>query len=547
MITNIAYVDDASVDCITVAVCSVIKWMGKDYEHSFFDSLYFDFTSNDGNNNKRLIDRICIPDNYFSNLEQQCGVKVEYHRDESPTQMLELVKDNLKEGKPVAIVIPYSLCRWLGDSDRFERVNYNILSQAGASKGCIVVGLDVISDSLICVDGIVGSANHIVNFPINDFLNGIRGCYIIKELNVVSDVCNYKELIKKGLVDFSDKKKCNNTFSFQIKELADELSVKELEGELWIPHKDNPRGAPLWRKIRMISEGRLKYTAFIKHISIENNDENLLQFENKITRINNLWDTILSLLLKGCFIKDDTKETLLEKIKNKLYEAADMEMKFIHDLLKYLNGATPAKSISTKTLSEVRYAKKVSTKDFYHIDIKKHFNNKAFDSSILNEGHANLTGQMEFMLEVNSDFEQINDINDFKYKFTKVLINGYDNIACEEQSIEIIPQNYSEVVLIACSVEGPQWANVTLHYENNEIIEERFLLPQWFNVGARYDAQAAWSGTGVLPQVQTKDGSIYTCKINIFYKKIILKHNSKLVNILLPENANIHIFDILIR
>ena len=248
--------------------------------------------------------------------------------------------------------------------------------------------------------------------------------------------------------------------------------------------------------------------------------------------MNDEWDIVRWLLVKSNLEAFEKKHR--KKINDILLQIADEEEAIIQMLFEGISSESdyPQQRLLQKK-SKHRFA-------YHQIDLAELLNNKAF--SPLTEPHADLTGLSEWFV-YDDEAQKVIDLLNADFK---LFINNHqelDNVTCLEQRILVLPQSYTELVILATAEFENFMTIIKVLTVNEQEFDLEFDCIRWAHPETDITekkkslfSRARKHPNGVIERCGDEDkGYLYEYRIPI-------PTTEKLKMIILPLCPNIHIF-----
>lgn len=268
MITGISLnTDRKGMNCLESYATSVVKWLGRDYDMMFAESWNYRFEGDDSN-------ACCKSGSYISLgkhndswnlLERYHGVKFKFNEPENSINVLNILRKELEEERPVIIKMDSYWCTYL-------KQTYHKLHE---EHSVLVVGLDEEAGLIHCRDHETDGAN----LTIGDFQQGL-GFYLTYEITgcEVSEF-DWKEILSTTL----DNLRTTNT-----------LIEKEVHCSV--------KHAPLYLNFLNIANSRITFSKTLRFLAIRNNVHALIPLADQLDDAGEKWNTVRRMLIKLTFM-----------------------------------------------------------------------------------------------------------------------------------------------------------------------------------------------------------------------------------------------------
>ena len=409
------------------------------------EELSDDLAYEQGHKKGKLSRYIGVYENCFEGMEKYCGVKIERISDFKFEELLAFIKENLKRNKTTLLHTDTYYLPW--NKTFFGKDHTTHISQ--------ICGYDEEKDSFAIADQ---------DFPNQVFyLNSEQLESACKYYFRFEKIENYKkksaiellsEFIQNSNSKFEDLK--NNIIEFAEK-FRTEFSPEE--------EFDSPFGADevldsqLIITLREIIKGRNLFMDFLDDVSAKSETD----FSDVIQGLfvsASKWNHIINVLVKYAIV--GWEPDINHKISNVIRESAEIEYS-TYKLLKekVLNSGKEEKMAKAELLQSNKY---------YFVPLKQYCNNKGILCHIKE-------GQKENNLSGLTNTGEVLVLSE-RYKNKKVSLpeveylltvdDGYDNLLCEGQSIQIESEDfYHSMGILCCTEFGTNHEHIKIIDEEN--------------------------------------------------------------------------------
>lgn len=507
--------DDQSTNCLDNTIRAVAVWSKRDWELMCMTLWKYNFHRI---NFQELNKGVKYTQFDYTNTEETLYLLEKYHaiKTNKHSYYFDKTKDEiikeLKRGMPVTIYIDSYYCPWF--KPKYKRVH--------STHFCLVIGIDDeekgfwISDGQMATDG--------VYLPFDEYSKGF-GSYI-----------TYKILS----LDKKDNISCEEVLSIIIKELINGSynafnDIRQFSRNL----EKNMQYYDKWHKSDfheefLITSKRLKalFNTF-SYLYKTHGINELLNLSERINACADRWMSIYGMYVKTFF--SDRNNNVINRICNKITEAANEDEKIYYDIVKLLDGDkfTGIYDISSDS---VFYD---SITDYYFIDINNYVNNIGFNKNINDKCPGFSYGGRYYIgegLPENKLWEKDN----MKFNFPNIDTNVYDNISCLGQEIKVDKDKYSYIMLLGASELGNQIDDLFIYYEDGTVEKSTITISTWRSSKPTYQERIMWCGKSHCEAEKKVGMEPQKAYIYAIINKV--KNNIPIEKIQLPICPNIHIF-----
>ena len=513
-----------NMNCLEADIVSTALWWRRNYELLFLNSWcfsFFDKVNPYSTLGERIRNKHSLNTKFF---EMHHGIKLQHHEGISADFAIEIIKEELKNHRPVEIIIDHFWCPWL----QF------VYQRNHGSHSCLVIGFDEKEETIICID-----AHPVIQYnaclSLENFSKAFSGDILTFQLlEVEDDAAGWKEILREATEFFYNSSSHSSPFE-AIRAFANEvelfydanLEFKDYENILF-------RAPILWNLID-ITNGRAKFSMALKYLS---NISNSADLSNIATRFENAylqWDIVKAMFAKTHYL--DNYSMLIPKIVSKLLKVADFEEEIYIDLINVLNDVK-LKDNSESTVHKSNQIRNIKHNGFVFLDLSLFFNNQGFGLAYDNKCTANFTGTHKYFYGDNIEVNKFFDIHNMNFQISNTNSSN-DNVTCIGQFIEIAKDNYYEISILGCSEFGNFSDFLTVKYDDTSEEEISIGLSNLTESTPVFNELIVWEGEyGDLQKSYLFKGKLFGVR-----KSIINCHKS-ITGIHLPSCPNMHIFAI---
>jgi len=503
-------------ECFDVACISVIKSLNRDYELMYSQAWDFDYVQEDKSH--------CLKDKIISYRGEIYDLLLKFHGikiiklENKLFKSYKIIEENISNSLPVLVSIDTYFCPWDNYHFMLEHDNLNHF--------IVIIGVNNDTRNFICIDHNYSSNYQLL--PFDYFNNGYMNTIIV--FNKIEDYesPNCYELIISHLNNLLKNKFSNKIITFG----SDLLNLHNIREQITL--KNIPEDI-LFLKLKLNLQSRFRYSEYLAYIANNHNDNKLMEFSTDVGELGFRWQSIYSLLIKSVLSGNSNH---LKMAGEKVIEIASIEYKYINKLLKSVdkkNNFTKGKI--TKNLNT--NIDNINPDDLVYIDLSNSYNNKAFGNSI--ESSANITNIFdtpEFYLineELRNEYLITKDI---VYKLPPLMEELFDNISCNTQIIDLPLNRYRFVFFLGCSVFGDFLENIIFVYSDSKKEVKKLGLSDWDRNEPIFNENIVLKGNHVYKNKLLGEN------VYILGQKFFLDSNKNLVQLILPDCTNMHIFAI---
>lgn len=409
------------------------------------EELSNDLSYEQGHKKGKLSRYIGVYENCFEGMEKYCGVKIERISNFKFEELLAFIKQNLKSNMTTLLHTDTYYLPW--NKTFFGKDHTTHISQ--------ICGYDEKKDSFAVADQDFPNQVFYLN---SEQLESACKYYFrfekIQDYKKKSAIELLSEFIQNSDSKFEDLK--NNILEFSEK-FRTEFSPEE--------EFDSPFGADevldsqFIGTLREIIKGRNLFMDFLDDMSAKSE----IDFSDVIQGLfvsASKWNHIINVLVKYAIV--GWEPDINNKISNVIRESAEIEYS-AYKLLKekILNSSKEEKTEKTEFLQSNKY---------YFVPLKQYCNNKGMICDIKDEQHthtlAGLTNTGEVLVLSDQYKNKKVSLPDVEYLLT--IDDGYDNLLCEGQSIQIESEDfYCGMGILCCTEFGTNHEHIKIIDEEN--------------------------------------------------------------------------------
>ncbi|SCZ09468.1 BtrH N-terminal domain-containing protein [Alkaliphilus peptidifermentans] len=519
---DIKFISDDAYNCIEMIFASLALYWKKNFELIGAESWGFTYKSSDVSLEIPFGEKIDCAINYKNDyLEKYHGIQVTFREANNYIDIVEAIKEKLKDDTPVCIYIDTYWCPWfVGYYKKIHSAHY-----------CLVTGIDE-SNNLFCKDALAKDGEWL---SLDHFSKGFKEYIDFRNLENYTK-CYWKEIVRDATLRLKDKHKSLNVFDEMrlfAKDLRENLHLsKEVRG-----YEDRPFQAKIYKKLFNISRGRKVFSKALLYVSDEYRVSELKVLADLINKAGNKWSGIFGMLCKSYYIKDN--KDLINRIVEKIKDVADEE-EIIADTIIELC-MNESFNISYYDIENVMDTS-IQLSEFKYINLSEYMNNIGFSDGTLDNCKAEISSEGRFFLINGLPINNLWMIDNMKFMFPNTGNNKLDNISCMGQNIKLDICNYRYVMVLGCAELGNHSEKMLVEFEDGYKEEIPLEFTSWLSCNRSFNEVVAWEGKGA---VRTNTGiKTYPFSVYLYAKGYQLKNNSKIYNIQLPLCPNIHVFAI---
>jgi len=510
--------------CVDRVVQGISKWIGKDYEMMFGESWGFQYSKYP--KEKRIGDRL------KHNTGEKDILLKEYHGIEIIENMtkccdreMEIIKNELKNNRPVVIEIDCYWCDW--DTESFKR-NHSF-------HWLMVIDFDEKTEELICIDS--EKAKEPQRLSKENFFAGTAG-YFLFNFSDDSKEVSLKVVLENALKRIYDEEKSVDVFK-EMQELSEDIKT-ELDFEYEVSgNENNPVTARMFKELHQIASGRKHFSFTLEYMNKSVNDPRVSILISMLREASNEWSSVFGMMIKAYFITD--REKILKRVSEKILEVCNLEKRIFKNAEAIIECDDTGINYSIEEESQ-EYLSEINSYEF--VDISGHFNGKGICVEGGTKYEAELSNPRRYMIIDDVPGNNILNVDNMRFNVENIPNKERDNISCNEQIINIDSVEGKCIMFLACAEFGGYCEKVKVTYEDDSFEEIKITVSSWLSTNSEHGEVEALVGSGVL-KVKNKEMK-YSFKVRTYAKCYALKSKKKIKNIILPSCLNIHIFGITI-
>jgi hypothetical protein len=287
-------------ECIMGSYIAVASWWGFNYELAFNRTWFFPpHKASDtiidsyrllGTNQTDVNSDLSVKYSYINCelLEKYSYMKMVPNQNKIASEVLEVIKNELREKKPVLIQLDIFFCNWFQDDYHLNHSDLHFI---------LIIGIDFETNSLHCTDCPLMFYNKTIS--IEDFLSGYLGIYYtferLNNKDFLPKKADYIKMIKSSAQKMLGQIDTINRF-YSMRVYADRLldlyniSVDKVKDN---DFKKTYLAADFWRTF----QGRMQYSQFLKFVSEQCKNEDILELSSEMKKLSDKWIATYYLIL----------------------------------------------------------------------------------------------------------------------------------------------------------------------------------------------------------------------------------------------------------
>lgn len=522
---TIKYVD--SYDCLDNLVVDAAKWFGKEYALLFADAWGFCYKPIDELNGETFGANMQSGGAFgWEYIEKYHGLKVSIIPKTTYQDILDIVRIELKEKRPVIIYMDTFWCPWYK----------GYYQQLKAHHYCLVTDIDD-NNNLYIVDNQMATNGAILSE--SNFSNGFGECMIftLKEHSSVN--ADWKKIIQRAVDRVINPIGGISCFE-QMRKFANDIQEKlDLNQEV-ISYESNPFKAPVFQSLFKLGQGRKQFSLVLDYIGNSLDKPELIILSDKLKIAGEKWVSLFGMTCKAYYRQGIDREKIVKRVVNKIYEIALEEELIASKLMEIcINGKIS--ELDNIMKCDEQDSKK-SFNNISYIDISKQMNSEGFSSSLLSDTKAEISDGGRYFLTEGLSSKREWVVENMRFLFPEVDKGVNDNISCFGQIIEVQQCKYTHIMILGCAELGNHLELIEIEYHDGKIESIPFRFTSWLSANANFKEVIAWTGKGA---VRTDNGvEVYPFPVNLYAQNYNLQHSGEIKSIKLPECPNLHIFAI---
>ncbi|AIQ56952.1 hypothetical protein [Paenibacillus borealis] len=444
VINPIKLIHENSMTCIESSLATAANWFSRKYELMFSDLWDFRYCNpNDPIIGKRIFPLKSDP----NNLEAYHGVRAMKAMFNTPSELVETVKFELYNGRPVSLGFDQYYLPWASESRRKEPNRY---------RGFVMAtGFD--KNGMYCLD--VHGTRQTGHVP---YYNFIQGCTLsnmfltftlARENELLPSMGEFVNLTEQRL--YKKREYQDNVFH-GIKCLAyDILASLDLDNE------GTAESMALVDSIKSIANSRNLFCLTLKMYAENSKSKCMDDITKRYRVLGTKWFTVNHIIQKAIY-SPHVNKSVNRKLGELILNICAIEEELIAELVR-INQHIKQDSIN-ETESQKRSEMNKNITNYYYIDIQEYTNDAVFFTP--DEVPHNLEGIYGRFIIENDVFSgrTIKKGNmRFKLDFSP---KRYDNIVCLNQTLLISEDSYSHIMLMGYSENGDFYNSIILNFED---------------------------------------------------------------------------------
>jgi hypothetical protein len=521
MFLKMDIVQERGMYCDEIALATTANYWGSGYEMAFLKCWNFGFLSEGEAGSSLLNERIELKDFYKEELlEKYHGIKKQQYTPANHDEFLKIIENELSNNRPVVCLFNPTKYSWVLEED----------VEKGVPGFFLITGYDDFNDYIYFID--IHILKKVVQMDIEEFLKGYLTLYLFSmEKDFAGAIEPYsisKKIANEAKGEAAGKSIFEAMRSFASYIEGNNQLMTEQDGY------NNPFEMPLMKKLDYISRSRALISHTMKYLAKISGNKDFDHISIQFLNSANKWNNVREKFLRAFWEKSKNFNLSISKV---IMDIAGLE-ESIADILLQME---PGKSIikPEKRIDNImENVMEVKAKEVVSVSIEKYCNSKAFHVKPDEEIIADILGN-GFSFAADDLKEKVLKAGEMEYMWTMPGSNKYDNIYCEEQIIDVPPDNYIRIAFMGCGVWGNQEGDVVLSFEDGREESVRLCFNDWYTAELLTAGKRVWEGNSCerLGMEITGRGKRY-----IFANEFKMNSSSKLVSVKLPDNACIHLF-----
>lgn len=320
MLENIEPFRDVHGNCLEDIIISLARWKKREYILMFANAWNFGYCS--PHEGKTLAERLSTSRQgmkYISKqylLQKYLGIKMVEHDVQNPHEALNIIKDVLGKGLPVAIYINAFWCNWNTAFLKYDIVHF-----------CLAT--DINENEIICMDPYFNLKR--VSLPIENYIKGfgrIIEFHFMKQNNDENWHEIISDCVEKTISGIDGKSDFNNMrlFSQEI------IETDNLKNEF--SRYDSIEGSTLLLCINSIGLCRKNNARVFYYLEDKYKVNQLGIYAKKLDKAYSQWMSLKNLFIKYKMLNYSPK--FLSKIYQQINNVADYEESLAREIMEYL-------------------------------------------------------------------------------------------------------------------------------------------------------------------------------------------------------------------
>lgn len=510
---------DSGLYCLSDCIATISNHVGRDYKMSFIDGWNFSYYKREASNTQLISSSLNISEyNTLKNLKDYHGIQLNELEYMSTSSLISKLLIEKEKNIPLLVSFDSYWCPWDWGYQKYHNKHHYFF----------IVDYDYKNNQFVCVDPYFKKEKE--SLSRSEFQKGIQKIFRFT-------FTEEKDLkIEECLETLQSSTKSIMLNAHHLTDLAEDIAKqfdlkKESEG-----FEDIFTSKLNGLFIRFM-QTRCNFSIALEYLSEMSNSENLRLLSEKWWEIGIKWMSLRKMIYKMWFMNNN-QERLRTQISEKIMQIANIENDCFEKMCA-LSFFTAEDVEAVQPVQKIHLAE--ANENLTYIKLDNFFNNKAFGRNIENDWNADFTGTGHYYL-LNTKQNHSWLKKDNLAFFTPSLSSDMpDNISCSGEIIEISPNKFSSIMILASSEFGNSIDEVLIKYEDGSTkglkieITDYILEPQ-FGEKIVWEGNAAYkSGNTIVPLNETA---------YLFGKVFALDFKKKMSAIILPYYPNLHVFSI---
>lgn len=464
---------------------------------------------------------IQYPNNTPACLAKYYGIIPKPYQTKDTDGLIELIKSELLNGRPVIVRIDVCGCPWLPE----------YRTEVHRHHSCVISGFNDNEAKFYATDPYFVKDS--LEFPFTDFKNAyMEYTFFFTIQENYGEIDNWQDLLRDTLNNVNRSGSNPNIFTM-IQNFA-ETAKTNLDFEKEFPDIYNNNTVwiyPLYSNLNNAARRRMQFIGTLQFLANKFDNKNLTILAKKFQRLFAKWSMVTSLIVKGAYQRK--ADFLVKEISDRLMEIAKDE----EELANLISQMIKSEDFVIEWDDSI-LVNEIKISEITYLDLKDAMNNKGFGDYRTGDCQADFTGMGEYILTDGIPLDSILQVNTMRFQLSPIQNDMNDNISCTGQVINVAAFA-SGMMFLGCSEWGSFSGDVIINYENGTNESFSLELTDWYLSKPLFEDTMAWS-------VQTvKRSNVIVKEVRYLYAQYHpLKQNGFVASITLPNCPNMHLFAI---
>jgi len=513
-VLDVEPVKSAGGDCFDDVIVTLDGWYGRGYKLMYANALKFEWAPSapgvtfGSRMQTGVADAITL-------LGQFHGFDTRVIRNVSPVEGLELIREQLDQGNPVCLNFDTFYCPWDLHFGKYHHLMHVM----------IAVGIDPNTGELLIVDPYFAKKD--LRLSMELYTDGLLGIMTVEPSpGWTFDRDRLLDRLRQLL-----REHMNESPSHFLR-FADEIGHISFEKEA---EEGGSRfvASPLFIMLNVLHTARINYAAMLNYVADTFGVPSLAACSEDVRRLSNPWSTVRGMLAKLNFMPPERRdEKLMASLGVKIRGAVETELQVLHRVLDFLDGER--ETSEAQVAASLTYGG--SIRSVIPVDISGICTIRGVDNGL---GTADVDGDGHSYAREGVPEDGTLRVGDLAFAFpASGNDSGCDNVSCYGQAIELPPDRYNGLAVLASSQYGGSADAFTVEYADGTSEQVHLGFADWWSPHPIAGERIAWAATLIRNTVGPTGDRVY-----LFANAAPLSRTgATAVRLVLPTMPNLHVF-----